>query len=67
MGLASDIKKHCDDIAAKLLAEGLTAYTFTKKKAKQLTKNVVAVTYVHKLIDGFSKDIKAAMRKKSKK
>lgn len=63
MSIKTDLQKHIDDVAAKLLAEGLTAYTYSKKKAKRLTKHVVAPVYVHKLIDGFSTEIKKSMRK----
>ena len=65
--LTEDLKKHIDRIAAKLLNEGLTGSSYTKEKAKKATKGVVAPVFVHKMIDGFSPEIKKAMIKMNKK
>lgn len=66
MSIKKDVEKHVDRIAGKLLAEGLVASQYTKAKAKRLTKNTVAPTFVHKMIDGFSPEIKKAMVKMRK-
>ena len=60
-------QEHIDKIAGKLLAEGLTPSTYSKPKAKQLTKGVALPVFVHKMIDGFSPDIKKSMSKMRKK
>ena len=65
--ITEDLQKHIRLIAAKLLNEDLTVSSYTKAKAKAATKNVVAPKYVHRMIDGFSKEIKAAMKEMSKK
>jgi hypothetical protein len=64
--LTEDLKKHINGIAARLLNEGLTGSSYTKAKAKRATKGVVAPVFVHKMIDGFSPEIKKAMIKMRK-
>jgi len=57
-------------VAAKLVAEGLTASSYTKAKAKRKTARCAAPRYIHLMIDGFSPEIKKAMariRKQSRK
>jgi len=56
-------KDKIKQIAGKLLSEGLTPSTYTKQKAKNATKNVVVRKFVHKMIDMFSPEIKAEMKK----
>jgi hypothetical protein len=65
--ITEGIQKSIVKIAAKLLNEDLTVSKYTKAKAKAATKNVVAPKYVHRIIDGFSKEIKDAMKEISKK
>tara|TARA_R110001599_G_C11796118_1_gene614331 strand:- start:235 stop:441 length:207 start_codon:yes stop_codon:yes gene_type:complete len=67
MSIKKDVQKHVNKIAGKLLAEGLVPSQYSKAKAKKLTKNVVLPVFVHRMIDGFSPDIKKAMAKMKKK
>jgi hypothetical protein len=66
MAIPTEVQKKIDMIAGKLLNQGLTPSTYTKAKAKEKTKNVVSPTFVHKMIDGFSPEIKKAMAKMKK-
>jgi len=61
------LQSYIDKIAGKLVAEGLVASRYTKAEAKRLTKNVVGPAFVHKMIDGFSPEIKKSMIKMRKK
>ena len=65
--LKKDLTRHIDRLAGKLLAEGLVGSKYTKAKAKRLTNDVVGKVFVHKMIDGFSPEIKKAMIKMDKK
>ena len=67
MSIKKDVQKHINLIAGKLLAEGLVSSRYTKAKAKRLTKNVVGSTFVHKMIDSFSPEIKKSMVKMRKR
>ena len=65
--IKEDLQRHIRLIAGNLLENDLTYSSYTKAKAKAATKNVVAPKFVHRMIDGFSKEIKEAMKKMSKK
>jgi len=60
-GLSTD--EYLMRIAGKLLADGLSPSKFTKRKAKALTKDVVAAKMVHKLIDKYPADIVIYMKR----
>jgi hypothetical protein len=60
--LVFDLQRRISNIAGKLINEGLTSSTYTKAKAKQLTKNVAAPVYVRKMIDSFSPEIVKEMK-----
>ena len=65
--MKKDIQKYINQIAGKLLAEGLVASNYTKVKAKKLSRGVVGQKFVYKMIDAFSPEIKQAMIKMRKK
>ena len=54
--------KSIKQVAAKLVNDGLTTYTFTIPKAIQMTKDVAAPIYVSKLIKQRTDDILEYMR-----
>lgn len=57
------IKKRISSIAAKLLADGLVASTFTIKKAKYILRNTVSSASGYKIVEEFSADVKKQMVK----
>lgn len=61
--IPKQIQTRINAIAGKLLAEGLQPSQYTKAKAKAKTRNAVGKKLVHKIIDGFSPEIKAVMKK----
>jgi hypothetical protein len=65
--ISEDLKRHITSIAAKLLNEGLTPSGYTKAKAKDKVKDVVAPVFVRKMIDSFSPEIKKEMTNLKKK
>ena len=54
---------HIKLLAGKLIAEGMNSKTYTKAVAKEKTKSVVSPVYIHRLIDKYTPQIKAEMKK----
>jgi len=65
--ISNDLKKVLNRVAAKLYNEGLTYSSYTKNKAKRRLNDVVASVYCKKLVDEFSPEIKAELKKYSRK
>lgn len=65
--ITKDFERYVNQIAGRLLAEGLAPSRYTKAEAKKRTAGVVGAVIVHKMIDSFSPEIKKAMIKMKKK